>query len=122
MASALAAATLASLEIAQAEDWRREHLARLIDRFRAGASALGFSVPPSTSPIQPLMVGDPVRALAMSTALEERGFLIVAIRPPTVPEGTSRLRVTLTAAHEAADVDHLLDALESMSHSREPTG
>ena len=122
MPSALAAATLASLEIAQAEDWRREHLDRLIDRFRAGASALGFSVPPSTSPIQPLMVGDPVRALAMSTALEERGFLIVAIRPPTVPEGTSRLRVTLTAAHEAADVDHLLDALESIGHSREPMG
>ena len=80
MPSALAAATLASLEIARAEEWRREHLARLIDRFRAGASTIGFSVMPSVSPIQPVVVGDPARALAMSKALEERGFLITAIR------------------------------------------
>ena len=121
MPSALAAATLASLEIARAEEWRRAHLARLVDQFRAGASTLGFSVRPSVSPIQPLMVGDPARALAMSTALEEHGFLIMAIRPPTVPEGTSRLRVTLTAAHEASDIDHLLDALASISRCREPS-
>ena len=121
MPSALAAATLASLEIARAEEWRREHLARLIDRFRAGASTLGFSVMPSISPIQPLVVGSPARALAMSRALEERGFLIIAIRPPTVPEGTSRLRITLTAAHELSDVDHLLETLASISHGLEPT-
>ena len=121
MPSALAAATLASLEIARAEDWRREHLAHLIDRFRAGASSLGFSVMSSMSPIQPLVVGDPTRALTMSKALEERGVLIVAIRPPTVPEGTSRLRITLTAAHEASDVDHLLDTLASISRGLEMT-
>ena len=120
MPSALAAATLASLEIARAEEWRREHVARLIDLFRAGASTLGFSVMPSVSPIQPLVVGDPARALAMSRALEERGFLITAIRPPTVPEGTSRLRITLTAAHAASDVDHLLEALASINRCREP--
>ena len=120
MPSALAAATLASLEIARAEEWRREHLARLIDRFRTGASTIGFSVMPSVSPIQPLVVGDPARALAMSGALEERGFLITAIRPPTVPEGTSRLRITLTAAHEASDIDHLLEALASINRCQEP--
>ena len=119
MPSALAAATLASLEIARAEEWRREHLARLIDRFRTGASTLGFLVTPSVSPIQPLVVGDPARALAMSDALEERGFLITAIRPPTVPDGTSRLRITLTAAHEAADIDHLLEALASVHRCQE---
>ena len=120
MPSALAAATLASLEIARAEEWRREHLARLIDRFRTGASTIGFVVAPSVSPIQPLVVGDPARALAISGALEARGFLITAIRPPTVPEGTARLRITLTAAHEAADIDHLLEALASINRGQEP--
>ena len=57
-------------------------------------------------------MGDPGRTLALSRALEERGCLVTAIRPPTVPEGTSRLRITLTAGHEQADVDRLLDALE----------
>jgi 8-amino-7-oxononanoate synthase len=120
MPSALAAATLASLEIARTEEWRREHLAHLVDHFRAGASTLGFSVMPSTSPIQPLVVGDPARALALSNALEARGCLVVAIRPPTVPEDTARLRITLTAAHKASDVDFLLDALASIN--REPEG
>ena len=121
MPSALAAATIASLAIVRAEAWRRDHLARLVDRFRSGASTLGFSVMPSVSPIQPLVVGDPARALALSRALEERGFLIAAIRPPTVPEGTSRLRITLTAAHEASDIDQLLDALAAVDRCREPT-
>ena len=120
MPSALAAATLTSLEIARTEEWRREHLARLIDRFRTGASTIGFSVTPSASPIQPLLVGDPARALAMSGALEERGFLITAIRPPTVPDGTSRLRITLSAAHATSDIDHLLEALASIARCQEP--
>ena len=120
MPSALAAATLASLEIVRTEEWRREHLARLIDRFRTGASTIGFSVTPSASPIQPLLVGDPARALAMSGALEERGFLITAIRPPTVPDGTSRLRITLSAAHATSDIDHLLEALASIARCQEP--
>ena len=115
MPSALAVATLESLAIATAEDWRRDHLAALIDRFRTGVEEMGFALMPSTSPIQPLVVGDPARALAASRALEERGFLIGAIRPPTVPRGTSRLRVTLTAAHQAADVDGLLDALHAVA-------
>ena len=120
MPSALAAATLASLAIVRAEDWRREHLAHLVDRFRAGASTLGLSLMSSVSPIQPLVVGDAARALALSRALEERGFLITAIRPPTVPDGTSRLRITLTAAHETSDVDQLLEALAAVDRSLEP--
>ena len=115
MPSPLAVATRRSLEIAVAEDWRREHLVTLIDRFRAGTRDLGFDLLPSTSPIQPLVVGDPARALGLSRALKERGLLIGAIRPPTVPQGTSRLRVTLTAAHRVADVDRLLDALSLLA-------
>lgn len=109
--SAVAVATLASLAIVREESWRRDRLAALIQRFRAGAEQLGLSLLPSDSPIQPVVVGDPARAVALSRQLEERGLLITAIRPPTVPEGTSRLRITLTAAHEEADVDRLLEAL-----------
>ena len=115
MPSALAVATRESLAIAQAEDWRREHLAALIARFRHAAGQLGLEVMSSTSPIQPLVIGDPARTLAISRALEERGFLIGAIRPPTVPEGTSRLRVTMTAAHRTEDVDRLLEALGAIA-------
>ena len=61
--------------------------------------------------IQPVVLGDAARALAVSKALEEQGFLVAAIRPPTVPAGTARLRVTLSAAHEEAQVDALVDAL-----------
>ena len=120
MPSALAVATLASLEIAQAEEWRREHLADLIARFRAGAAALPFSLMDSTSPIQPLVVGDPGRAVALSAALERQGLLIGAIRPPTVAEGTARLRITLTAAHRPEDVDRLLEALARVSRDAMP--
>jgi len=114
MPSALAVATLASLEIATEEEWRRTHLVDLVRRFRDGVGDLAFKPMASTSPIQPLVVGDPSLALAMSRQLEERGLLVGAIRPPTVPEGTSRLRVTLTAAHTVSDVDHLLGALSSV--------
>ena len=115
MPSALAVATLESLAIAQAEPGRREHLAALIARFRSGTRELGLKPMPSTSPIQPVVVGEAARALALSQALEERGLLIGAIRPPTVPQGTSRLRVTLTAAHQTSDVDRLLDSLDELS-------
>jgi 8-amino-7-oxononanoate synthase len=108
---AVAAACLAALELVKTEGWRRERLDQLIARFRAGAKQLGIELLDSTTPIQPLMVGEPGRALALSRALEDRGLLVGAIRPPTVPRGTSRLRVTLTAAHEEADVDRLLAAL-----------
>ena len=112
MPPAIALATLASLDIARTEAWRRDRLEALIDRFREGAARLGFTLPDSASPIQPLIVGNPQAALAMSQGLEDRGCLCTAIRPPSVPEGTSRLRITLTAVHTDADVGRLLRALE----------
>lgn len=112
--AAVASATLASLELVQTEDWRRERLGELISRFRAGAAQLGLDLLPSDSPIQPVVVGDSARALEFSAELESRGVLVTAIRPPTVPNGTARLRVTLTAAHEDGDVDHLLTALDEV--------
>ena len=114
MPPAIAVSTLASLAIARAESWRRDRLASLVERFRTGAADLGFVLPESASPIQPLIVGDPQATLDMSRGLEERGCLCTAIRPPSVPEGTSRLRITLTAAHTDADVDQLIDALEEV--------
>ena len=114
MPSALAVATRASLALAQAEAWRRERLRALVARFRAGLTVAGHAPSASTSPIQPLVVGEPSRALRLSRGLEARGFLVGAIRPPTVPEGASRLRVTLSAAHREDDVDRLLEALHAL--------
>jgi len=108
---AVAAAARRALQIVRDESWRRDHLADLINRFRDGASNLGLRLMASASPIQPLLIGDPRQALAASQWLYERGFWITAIRPPTVPEGSSRLRVTLSAAHRREDIDDLLEAL-----------
>jgi len=112
--SAVAVATLASLDIVRKEDWRRAHLAELIERFRSGARQLALELMPSSTPIQPILIGDSGRAMAVSKALEERGILITAIRPPTVRQGTARLRVTLTAAHTADDIDRLLEMLSDV--------
>ncbi len=111
---AVAAATRVSLRIAAEETWRRERLTTLIARFRDGAESLGLELLPSTTPIQALLLGDASRALAASQALEARGLLVTAIRPPTVPAGTSRLRITLSATHDESQVDHLLEALETL--------
>lgn len=112
---ALAHATLRSLSLIQAEDWRRVYLERLIHRFRAAASGLGFHLLDSESPIQPIVIGDNGVALAASQQLLERGFLVIPVRPPTVPKGTARLRVTLTAGHTERQVDQLLDALSDLA-------
>lgn len=108
---AVAAATLASLRLVREESWRREHLDGLIACFRHGAAALGLQLLPSSTPVQPLLIGEAADALTASRKLEEQGILVTAIRPPTVPAGSARLRITLTAAHEEAHVDRLLDAL-----------
>ncbi|MBD3618606.1 MAG: 8-amino-7-oxononanoate synthase [Chromatiales bacterium] len=112
---AVAEATRAALKLVDAEPWRREKLQDLVARFRAGAAQLGLTLMDSPTPIQPLLVGDNQTALAMSEALWEQGILVTAIRPPTVPAGTARLRVTLSAAHDERDVDQLLTALDSIS-------
>lgn len=112
MPPALAAAALAAVTLARQEDWRREKLSRLIARFRRGAAELGLPLMDSATPIQPLLLGDADAALAASRALEAQGLLVTAIRPPTVPAGQARLRITLSAAHEEPHVDRLLAALE----------
>lgn len=108
---AVAAATRASLALLQQEHWRREHLQALINQFRQGAAALKLMLMNSTSPIQPILLGSEARALAVSKALESRGFWVSAIRPPTVPAGTARLRITLSAEHSMDQVEALLAAL-----------
>ena len=112
MPAAVAAAARVSLAKASREPERRERLSALIERFRLGATGLGYTLMASSTPIQPILVGDDGDALALSRALSERGVLVSAIRPPTVPEGQARLRVTLSAVHREADVDALLEALE----------
>jgi len=108
---AVAAASLEALSLVQEESWRRQHLAALIARFRDGARQLDLPLMDSSSAIQPLLLGDAKRAVSLSLMLRERGLLIGAIRPPTVPAGTSRLRITLSAAHSEAQVDQLLGQL-----------
>jgi 8-amino-7-oxononanoate synthase len=110
--SAVAVATSASLRILQSEAWRREKLQALIAQFREGANALGLSLLPSKTPIQPILMGSASHALEVSRRLEAQGILVIAIRPPTVPPGTARLRITLTANHTEADVSQLLQALQ----------
>lgn len=111
MPPAIALATCASLDLIEREENRRSHLQWLIREFRHEASALGYQLMPSRTPIQPIMVGDNWSALALSRALEQKNLMVTAIRPPTVPEGEARLRVTLSAAHSAADLKTLLTAL-----------
>lgn len=116
MPPAVAAATSAAVDIVRREQWRRDRLGALIARFRAGAAQLGLPLAESRTPIQPIVVGSAERASALAAALADDGLLVVAIRPPTVPAGRSRLRITLNAQHSEADIDGLLHALES--HAR----
>jgi 8-amino-7-oxononanoate synthase len=115
---AVAAATRAALQLVRTEPWRRERLRALIQRFRTAAAAQGLPLLPSATPIQPLLQGDAARALATAAQLEQRGFVVSAIRPPTVPRGTARLRITLCAAHRDEDVDALVDALAALQARR----
>jgi 8-amino-7-oxononanoate synthase len=110
--AAAAVATLASLQLVASEDWRRERLRELIETFRTQAKHIGFNLIDSQTPIQPIVIGAADAALALSQALEARGILATAIRPPTVPQDSARIRITLTAAHTDEDLRCLLDALE----------
>jgi len=108
---ALAAAASAAVDIARDDHERRARLRLRIAQFRAGAAAQGITLLPSASAIQPVLIGASDVALAAARQLETAGFYVPAIRPPTVPAGKARLRVTLSAAHEESDVAGLLDAL-----------
>ena len=112
MPPAVAAATQTSLKLLREESWRRDHLQALIQCFRKGCGQLGLQLMDSASPIQPIMVGSASHAMALSDALAQQGILVTAIRPPTVPRGTSRLRITFSAAHSKEHVEQLLTALE----------
>jgi 8-amino-7-oxononanoate synthase len=110
----LAHALRRSLTLIREQGWRRERLRELVARLKAGVAGLRWRLLPSKTPIQPLLVGDSREAIAVSEALETRGILVPAIRPPTVPQGTARLRISLSAAHEIADVDTLAAALREI--------
>ncbi|MDO9596684.1 MAG: 8-amino-7-oxononanoate synthase [Azoarcus sp.] len=111
---ALAHALLASLALIEHGDDRRERLAHLIDRLQTRLRLQRWTLLPSRTPIQPVQVGDNAEALALARALWNDGLWVPAIRPPTVPVGTARLRISLTAAHTEADVDRLADTLNRL--------
>lgn len=115
MPPALSVAVLESLRLIGQGDALRAHLQQLIARLRAGLAGLPWPLLPSDTAIQPLLVGDNALALQLSDGLRARGFWVAAIRPPTVPAGTARLRITLSAAHQAADVDQLTGALHELA-------
>ena len=114
----VAAAARAALAVSTEESWRRERVLALTRRFRERATAAGLPLADSATPIQPVMLGGADTAVRASAALLERGFYVAAIRPPTVPAGSSRLRVTLSAAHREADVDALVDAIATILSPR----
>ena len=111
MPPALAAAARAAVDVARFESWRRDRLARLIAHFRSAADASGLTLLPSRTPIQPLVIGASDAALTVAAKLEDAGFYVPAIRPPTVPEGKARLRITLTALHTESEIERLIDAI-----------
>jgi 8-amino-7-oxononanoate synthase len=111
MPVATAAATLASLNIVQSEPLRRARLHDLVKYFKDQAAAIGIDLMDSPTPIQCIICGENKAAVDMSEKLWQAGFLVTAIRPPTVPEGTARLRVTLSSEHTVEQIDQLFDCL-----------
>ena len=111
---AVAAATLTSLKLLQTESWRREKLQAHIQQFRKCAAELDLPLMESDTAIQPLLLGDANTALKLSHKLNDMGYLVSAIRPPTVPEGTARLRITLSAEHSEDNINRLLATLAEL--------
>lgn len=110
---AIAAATLCSLDIVKRDSWRREKLQELIAYFQQRMENTAFKLMPSNTAIQPIVIGDNKHTLAMSEKILQKGIQVTAIRPPTVPVGSARLRITLSASHEKSDIDQLVKALLS---------
>ncbi len=110
----LARALAAALEIIENESWRRERLATLVAQLKSSLRPGRMRLMPSDTPIQPLVIGDNEAALAVGAALEEAGIWVPVIRPPTVPQGTARLRISLSAAHTESDVATLVDCLDRL--------
>ena len=114
---AQAVATLEAVRIARDGDELREQLQANIARFREGARTQGLALMASGTAIQPMLCGNDARAMAMATSLEQQGYWVAPIRPPTVPEGAARVRITLSAAHTSIDINGLLDALARANES-----
>lgn len=112
---AVAAATLASLKIVRQESWRRDKLVQLVTRFRRGAEQIGLQLGGSNTPIQPVLINNDAKVMQVGQSLRDAGFLVGAIRPPTVPVGTGRLRITFSADHSEEQVDQLVAALDSLN-------
>lgn len=112
-AQAVALQTALAVVMSEEGDARRETLRQHIGRFRQGAQQLGWRLTASESAIQPLIVGENAPTLALAERLRQQGCWLSAIRPPTVPAGTARLRITLTAAHLQDDIDRLLEVLDA---------
>ena len=112
---AVAEASRTSLRLLQSQTWRRDRLKNLIEHFRMGARQLGLQLMDSQTAIQPVLIGDSQQASSVSAALLELGFWVGAIRPPTVPAGTARLRITFCAEHDEDQVDALLGALDKVA-------
>jgi len=112
---ALSCATLKSLELIDTEQWRRDHLGRLIRLLKRGVAARNWRLLDSDTAIQPLVIGDNAAAVAVSEKLVEHGLLVPAIRPPTVPPGSARLRISLSAGHSEADVTRLIESLNALA-------
>lgn len=110
----LSHALLASLKHIEQDEWRREALARNIAQLKQGMQSLSWKLLPSVSPIQSLLIGDSAEAVRISQALREQGILVPAIRPPTVPQGTARLRISLSAVHQSHDILRLIQALHEL--------
>ncbi len=115
----LAEALRASLKVIEHESWRRDHLRRLIDQLRTGLgkalSGRGWQLARSSTPIQPLLIGKNGDALSVTEGLLEQGLWVPAIRPPTVPEDSARLRIALSVTHTEADVERLIHALRRLA-------
>jgi len=103
-----------ALKIITQDHQRREQLLKAAEHLRRDLKVIGFDTMNSTTPIIPILIKDSKQAVAMSQRLLEKGILVQAIRPPTVPQGTARLRLTVTAAHTSEDLKHLLDVLKGL--------
>jgi len=114
MPPAIAAASRASLKLVQQETWRREKLQSLVQQFKQGANEIGIALMPSNTAIQPILIGTTKKAVAISKQLKAKGILVTAIRPPTVSEGTARLRITFSANHTDGDINLLLKSLQDV--------
>jgi len=117
---AIAQATLASLNLMATEGWRRDHLNNLIQHFRTRAAQASLPLMKSETAIQPLYMATSEQALILSQQLFKQGLLVSAIRPPTVPQGQARLRVTLSAAHQEQQIDRLVDTIASLMTTDNP--